>query len=113
VNEPAGIVASEWKASAKGSRLGFVKLTLLRTRLRIHGAMLHGMNDSVWISLPSREWVDPKTGEIHHSVLIDFADDAAKTQFYAKALEAVRTLLGDKFPKAAAEGRAERVSPFV
>jgi hypothetical protein len=75
--------------------------------------MLHGSHGTNWVTLPSREWVDPKTGEIKYASLIEFTDDKAKEQFYRQALEAIKALLGDKFPQGEFKGRDERVSPLV
>lgn len=96
------IVASDWKAVAKGTLQGFCTLTLSPSGLVLRDCTLHrNLDGSRWIGLPGRPQMtpegtqrrDPTTGKLAWTPAVEIRGTAERRRFTEAALAAIDLLL--------------------
>jgi hypothetical protein len=81
------ITIANWQPRIKNTLRGFFSATL-PSGLTIHHLALHEKNESRWIGLPSREWVNEQNVK-QYARLIEFRDRGTADKFQATVLAAL------------------------
>jgi len=82
------IEISEWITHQKHTLRGFFTATL-PSGMIVRDLSLHTKDEDRWVNMPSRAWVDEKTGTTHHTAIIQFIDAETRDNFRDAVLAAL------------------------
>ena len=85
------IIVSNLKWIRKNTLQASADIEVPKWRLKIRGVMWHAKNGKVWLSFPSRDWVDGN-GARQFTVLLEFTDKDVERRFKDAALAAIRAV---------------------
>ncbi len=88
------IECMNFKPHKAGSLLGFANLFIEEIGLELYGCTMHEKDDSKWINLPSREYID-QNGDKKYINIVRFRERSHYNEFVHQGTECIQKWIQD------------------